>query len=64
MNTKNNKIFGNGVTLVPSFADECREMEDTLQKKLLTMNIKQTSSTYLNRMVGAMQALHELNKHH
>ncbi len=62
MNTKTNLV--SSVKLVPSFADKCREMEKEINNKLLTLNVRQTSSTYLHRLVSTMQALHEVNKHH
>jgi len=64
MNTKDDRFFNESIELIPSFADKCREMEKTLKNKLLSVNLEQTNDTYTIRLVKAMQAVHELNKHH
>lgn len=64
MPTKNDKFFNKGVELEKSFANQVRDMEETIKSKLLSININNTSEMYIVRMVKAVQVLHDLNKHH
>lgn len=64
MNTKDDRFFDKSVESIPSFADKCRDMEKTLNTKLLSTNLEQTNDAYTVRLVKAIQSLHDLNKHH